>query len=169
MGRDRSAPLFIQVEVLGPNGNTSNRNVSLKWLLVSVGLVAVMGIAAWWWQSSECHRMSAQYDQYLRESASRSAEMVGRAIGTFGNRQIVAGNWEVMQEYADELVRAKSVAYVAILNREGIAIVHTNRSFRGSKLREPRETENAANASVPVMNLTRQVATIQVGVNVNRR
>lgn len=152
-----------------PNESISGRSVSLKWLLVAVSVVAIVGIAAYWWKSSECHRMSAQYDQYLRDSASRSAQMVGRAIGAFGNRQIVAGNREVMQEYADELVRAKSVAYVAILNREGIAVVHTNRSFKGSKFREPRETENAVNASVPVMNMTRQVATIQVGVNVGQR
>ena len=152
-----------------PNESISGRSVSLKWLLVAVSVVAIVGIAAYWWKSSECHRMSAQSDQYLRDSASRSAQMVSRAIATFGNRQIVAGNWEALQEYADDLVRAKSVAYVAILDPGGVAVVHTNRSFKGSKLGEPGETENVAHASVPVMDLSRQVATIRVGVNVGQR
>jgi hypothetical protein len=152
-----------------PNESISSRSVSLKWLLVAVGVVAIVGIAAYWWKSSECDRMSEQYDQSLRESAFQSAEMVGRAIGTFGNKQIVAGDWGVLQEYADELVKVKPVPYVAILNREGVANVHTDRSFRGGKFREPEKTDNAVHASIPVMSLTRQVATIRVGVNVGQR
>jgi len=152
-----------------PNESISNRSVSLKLLLVAVSVVAIVGIAAYWWKSAECDRMSEQYDQSRRESASRSAEMVGRAIGAFGNKQIVAGDWGVMQEYADELVKARSVAYVAILNREGVAVVHTDRSFRGGKFREPGKSENAVHASTPVMSLTRQAATVWVGVNVSQR
>ncbi len=145
------------------------RMVSVKWLLVAVGIVAAMGIAAWLWQLSERDKISADFDQYLRESASQSAEMVGRAIATFGNKEIVAGNWDTVQEYADDLVRTRSVAYVAILNREGIAVVHTNRSFKGIKFHDPGKTGNAAHASVAVMNLTRQVATVHVGVNISQR
>lgn len=152
-----------------PNEKISSRSVSLRWLLVAVSVVAIVGLAAYLWKSSECNRMSEQYDQSLRESSSRSAEMVGRAIGAFGNRQIVAGDWVVMQKYADELVKAKSVAYVAILNREGVAVVHTDRSFRGVQFREPGESENAVHASTPVMSLTRQAATVWVGVNVGQR
>ena len=152
-----------------PSENIGSRTVSLKWLLVVVGVVAIVGIAAYGWKSSECNRMSEQYDNRLRESASRSAEMVGRAIGSFGNKQIVAGDWGVLQESADEMVKGESVVYVAILDREGVAVVHTDRSFRGGKFREPEGTKNAVHASIPVMSLTRQVATVRVGVNVSQR
>ncbi|MEN6584199.1 MAG: hypothetical protein ABFD54_17275 [Armatimonadota bacterium] len=149
-----------------PDGN-DGKKVGLKWLVIAVVVVALLGAAAWWWQSSECSRLSDQRDKDIRASAERSAQTVARTIATFGNRQIIADNWEALQRYADDLVKAKSVAYVAILNSEGVAVVHTNRSFKGSKLAAPPKGGGAvAHASVPAMNLTKQVATVRVGINV---
>lgn len=93
----------------------------------------------------------------------QTAPLVRLAIGELW------GDWGVMREYADEMVRVESVAHVAIVDRRDAAIVHTDGSFRGGMFREPRKTENAVRAQIPVTSLTRQVATIRVGVNVGQR
>ena len=151
---------FMTVDEVG------GRNVSLKWFFISMGIVALLGIVSGLWQWSARSGMSAEYKLLMKDTSHQSALTVGRSIAAFGNKQIVAGNWEQLQEYADELVRANTLDYVAIVNQKGVAAVHTNRSYKGIKFAEPEDTDLSVHASVPAMNLTRQVGTISVGERV---
>jgi pyrrolidone-carboxylate peptidase len=54
-------------------------------------------------------------------------------------------------------------------NPKGLAVIHTNRSFEGSRMQEPKKHGAVAHASAPVMNLTKQIATVRVGVNTDQR
>ena len=126
--------------------------------LIFLAIIIIAWAVTWGWKSVECSRQ-------IRARTSELAQDTAHAIAVFGSKQIIAGNWGDLQTFADDLVREKPLAYVAIVNTEGVAVVHTNAGFRNKPFAEPKNTRNMVNASVPVMNLTKQAATVWVGVN----
>ena len=128
------------------------------WLIFLAIIIIAWGVT-WGWKSVECGRQ-------IRTRTTELAQDTAHAISVFGSKQIIAGNWGDLQSFAEDLVKEKPLAYVAIVNTKGVAVVHTNRSLRDQSFEEPRNTRSTVNASVPVMNLTKQAATVWVGANI---
>ncbi|HET6457040.1 MAG TPA: hypothetical protein VFI02_21790 [Armatimonadota bacterium] len=128
------------------------------WLIFFVIIILAFG-AMWGWKSIECGRQ-------IRDRTTELAQDTAHAISVFGSKQIIAGNWGDLQSFAEDLVKEKPLAYVAIVNAKGVAVVHTNASLRDQPFAEPKNTRSMVNASVPVMNLTKQAATVWVGANI---
>jgi len=146
-----------------------NRKITMKWalLLVEVALLAVLVL--WALKSFELRSFARNADSAMREQATQTAQVTARSIATFGNRQIVQQDWVGLQDAADQVVSQKPLAYIAIVDAKGIAVVHTNGSLRGKKLSREPVTEGVIEASIPAMSATSQVATVRVGVNVKQR
>ena len=146
-----------------------NRKITMKWALLLIELALLAGLVLWMLKAFELRGFARNYDSAMREQASQTAQVTARSIATFGNRQIVQADWGALQDAADQVVSQKPLAYVAILDAKGIAVVHTNGSQRGKKLSEGPPTEGVIEASVPAMSATSQVATVRVGVNIGQR
>ena len=127
--------------------------------LIFLAIIIIAWAVTWGWKSVECSRQ-------IRTRTTELAQDTAHAISVFGSKQIIAGNWGDLQSFADDLVREKPLAYVAIVNAKGVAVVHTNRSLRDQPFAEPKNTRSTVNASVPVMNLTKQAATVWVGAKI---
>jgi sensor histidine kinase regulating citrate/malate metabolism len=136
--------------------------IRFRWFLLALAIVILIAFAAWTWESWQCNKS-------LRAQASQSARNVAHVIAVFGSNQIVSGNWEALQDYANDLVREEPLAYVAIVNPTGIAVVHTDASLKGKPYPQAKDTSSVVNASVPVMRYTRQVAEVRVGVSIPER
>ncbi len=115
-------------------------------------------------QASERNRTTSSLESKLEKSLSYSAINTAKAIAIFGNRQIIAQNWQLLQDYADNLVKNEPLTYIAIVDVKNRARVHTNRRFIGKELPSPSETSDVIEVSVPVMDYTKQVAAVRVGV-----
>ena len=137
--------------------STRRGRAAVGWLIF-LAIIIVAWFVTWAWKSVECNRQ-------IRARTSELAQDTAHAIAVFGGKQIIAGNWGDLQTFADDLVSEKPLAYVAIVNTKGVAVVHTNASLRVQPFEEPKNTRRVVNASVPVMNLTKQAATVWVGAN----
>lgn len=146
-----------------------NRKITMKWALLLVELALLVGLVLWALKSFELRNLAGQADAALRAQATQAAQVTARSIATFGNTQIVQKDWGALQVAADELVSQRPLAYVAIADEKGIAVVHTNRGLRGKRLSDGPVTEGLIEASVPAMSATSQVATVRVGVSVRQR
>ena len=144
------------------------RRITLRWALILLILVILAGLVLWALKAFELRRVTSTYDSTLRTRAAQTAQVSAESIAVFGNRQIVQRDWGALQDAADELVTQKPLAYIAITDARGIAVVHTDRSMRGKKLPKQLETDGLAHARVPAMSMTRQAGTVWVGVNLVR-
>lgn len=132
--------------------------VAVGWLIL-LGIVVLAWIITWSWKA-------VQSDREFRARTSELAQNTAHAVAVFGSKDVIAGNWGDLQASADDLVGEEPLAYVAIVDREGTAVVHTDASLRNKSFDEPRNTRRMTNASVPVMGMTDQTAMVWVGVNV---
>lgn len=140
-----------------------SRRMTLRWTLILVLIVVLAGAYFWGSKALECARVAGEAEQALKTCASESADNTARAVSIFANRLIVTEDWAHLQEYADEVVGGGAIVYVAIVNPDGLAVVHTDRSLLNKEFVEP-GNKSIAHASVPVMSFTKQVATVRVGV-----
>ena len=138
--------------------NSKQGRAVVGWLIFIAIILMAWG-GTYGWKSIQCGRQ-------VRDRTDQLAQSTAHAIAVFGSTQVIAGDWGELQRYADDLVKEKPLAYVAIVNARGIAVVHTDGSFRGQRFEKPKTTRQFANASVPVMNLTKKEATVWVGANV---
>ncbi len=145
------------------------KKITLRWALLWVEVALLIGLVLWALKSFELRNYARTSDSILHEQSVQTAQVTARSIATFGNRQIVEKDWGALQAAADELVVQKPLAYVAIVDAKGIAVVHTNGSMRGKKLTKEPASESLIEASIPAMSATSQVGTVQVGVNVKKR
>lgn len=152
-----------------PRAGSMDRKISLKWALLLLAVAIAAGLVAWGLQALRTRSVAQESDEALREQAVQTAQVTARSIATFGNRQIVQEDWGALQDAADELVSQRPLSYVAVVDQRGVAVVHTDRSLRGRRLPEPEEDGELAEASVPAMSATRQVATVRVGANIPQR
>ena len=148
-----------------PRTGLLDRLITLRWALIFLAIAILGGLAISVRESVQARRQQAMYRSVIKAQSTQSAEAIARTIATFGNAQIVDSNWTDLQQYADEVVANSRVTYVAIANRAGVAVVHTNRSFRGKLIAETKDTAQVVHASVPAMSRTRQVATVWVALN----
>ncbi len=148
-----------------PHGLLQKR-ITLKWTLILLGAVVIAGAILWAIKAVECGSIARNNRTELTACANRAAENMARAIAVVGNRQIVEEEYDKLQDYADALVKDRSVAYIAIVGPSGKAVVHTNRSLLGETWTEPKGDSGVVTASAKVMDFTDQVATIYVGVTV---
>ncbi len=148
-----------------PRPGLLDRRITFRWALIFFVIAVLGGLAISVRESVQARRIQTQHRSEMTTQATRSAEAIARTIATFGNAQIVEGNWTDLQQYADEVVANSRVTYVAIVNRAGVTVVHTNRSFRGRAFTEPEDTAQVVHASVPAMSRTTQVATVWIAVN----
>lgn len=153
----------MENQVRPERGGFLSRKIALRWTLILALVLVMLGAYQWGSKALECRRVVGAAEKALNTCASRSAGNTARAVSIFANRQIVAKDWARLQEYADQLVGGGAIVYLAIVNPEGIAMVHTDRSLLGKEYVEPAD-ESVAHASVPAMSLTKQVATVRVGV-----
>lgn len=147
-----------------PRASLLDRKISLRWVLILLAVVVLAALVLWILKALDCSRAIQQRE---RESAERTrvyARTLATAVALFGNRQIVARDYDTVQHYADRLVGREGVAYVGVTDASGRAVVHTNRKLRGALLLVIPE-RGVADASVPVMDLTRQAATVHVGLS----
>lgn len=150
---------------ISPKKGFLDRRITLRWALILLALVVVAALVLWVSQAMALRSLKASSQADLAAAQREVADQVAGAIATFGNRQIVQGNWEELQQYADQAVTRGGLAYVAIVNTDGMAEVHTDRAFQGKPFAEPVEGGGVNHASVPVMNLTSRVGTVWVGVS----
>lgn len=143
-----------------------NRKITMKWALLLVEAALLVGLVLWALRSFELRNLAGQADAALRAQATQTAQATARSIATFGNTQIVGKDWGALQVAADELVSQRPLAYVAIADAKGIAVVHTNRGMLWKKLSDRPATEGVIEASIPAMSATSQVGTVRVGVGV---
>ena len=141
-----------------------DRRIALRWMLILLVAAVLAGLVLWAMQGFRLRAQESLHQSALSSQAKGSAEAVARSIAVFGNAQIVDGNWSALQEAADEAIGSGQMAYIAIVNPAGIAVVHTNRSFRGKAFTEPTDTAKVVHASVPAMSRTRRAATVHVGL-----
>ena len=137
--------------------STGHGRAAVGWLIF-LAIIVIAWLVTWAWKSVECGRQ-------VKTRTTELAQDTAHATAVFGGKQIIAGNWGDLQDFAEDLVKEKPLAYVAIVNPEGVAVVHTNASLRGKPFAEPKDTRRTVNASVPVMNLTKRAATVWVGAN----
>jgi len=140
-----------------PQPSARHGRAAVAWLIF-LAIIIVAWFVTWAWKSVECGRQ-------VRTRTTELAQDTAHATAVFGGKQIIAGNWGDLQSFAEDLVKEKPLAYVAIVNAKGVAIVHTDASLRDKPFAEPKDTRSVVNASVPVMNLTTQEATVWVGAN----
>ena len=145
-----------------------NRRMTLRWTLILLLIAVLAGVYFWGSKALECRRVAGEAEQALKTCASESAGNTARAVSIFANRLIVTEDWAHLQEYADEIVGGGAITYVGIVNPDEVAVVHTDRSLLDKEFVEP-SNESVARASVPVMSLTKQVATVRVGVRYGPR
>ena len=137
--------------------STRHGRAAVGWLIF-LAIILIAWFVTWAWKSVE-------YGRQIRLCTSELAQDTAHATAVFGSKQIIAGNWGDLQSFAEDLVKEKPLSYVAIVDTKGVAVVHTNASFHNKPFAEPKNTRGTVNASVPVMNLTRQAATVWVGAN----
>ncbi|MGB9587216.1 MAG: hypothetical protein ACPL7O_03465, partial [Armatimonadota bacterium] len=90
------------------------------------------------------------------------------AVATFGSERIAEKDWSELQTYADATVRNRVVAYIAIVDSKGIAVVHTDRSLLEQEFSQPRE-KAVVSASAPVALDSDQAATVWVGIRISNQ
>lgn len=142
-----------------------DKTIRVKWMLILLGVVVLAGLGFWLAKARECGRIADKYETRLNASVSRSAENLATTIATVGNQAVVNRRWTDLQQYADKLVQRKPLTYIAITDDNGIARVHTNRAYLGKKYEQPQDTPDVIQASSPVTDQTRQVATVYIGMN----
>ena len=141
------------------------RSISVKAALILIAIVAVAGLAAYLAKSLETRRIKSEADQALAYQTQKMAENLAQAIALFATRDIAEDNLSLVQDYSDELVRAKEILYIAVVDTEGTAVVHTDRSLRDQQFREP--DDDSVDRQAAVVPLNRQVATVYVGIRPN--
>lgn len=150
-----------------------DRPIKLKFVLVIAGLLIaaalVILVAQYVGHSGE---MSLAREQ-LRESAETKASILAHAVSVFGNKMIVAKEYNQLQEYADNLIAskdAKDILYIAVVDQGGQAVVHTDRRYRGRSFSgDIAEPGVLTQASAKVMDLTKQAGTVYVGLRADTR
>lgn len=133
------------------------RMVRLKvagWLVL---VLVAAALVAWSVKSWMC-------DRAVRLQAQELAGSLATAIAAFGNEDIIGRDYRQLQRYSDDLVRRKPVAYVAIADSRGRVVVHTNREFLGRDIEDAAEDGGLVRGSARVMDVTKQVGTVMVGV-----
>ena len=99
---------------------------AVGWLIFIVIILIAWG-ATWGWKSIECGRQ-------VKGRTTELAQDTAHAIAVFGSKQIIAGNWGDLQSFADDLVKEKPLAYVAIVNTKGVVFVSTNSITQGEQV-----------------------------------
>jgi sensor histidine kinase regulating citrate/malate metabolism len=122
-----------------------------------IGVLILSLIVVWFAKSIVCRSaLDAQAAQY--------AESLARSIAAFGNKDFAARNYSDLQNYSDDLVRRKPVAFVAMLDRRGRVVVHTNRAYLGKNAADLTPPAGVNVESAMIMGVTDQVGTAMVGV-----
>ena len=152
--------------VTQPQGFLEKR-ITLRWTLIILAVVIVAALILWAIKALECSSIASKCDQAIEKCTGQAAENMAATIAVVGNQQIADEKWESLQECADDLVRQKTVAYIAIVDPSGRAVVHTDRSLLRKKWQKPDEPADVVSASVPVMRFTEQVGTVHVGMKLN--
>ena len=133
------------------------RMIRLKWAMwIAVVLVLAL-VVLWAVKSIQCNGA-------LKTQAEQSAQNLASAIAAFANKDIVARNYRDLQDYSDNLVRNKPIAFIAIIDSRDRVVVHTNREFLGKRVDDLAGTSGVVEASVPVMDITKQAGTVRVGL-----
>lgn len=145
------------------------RKISLKCALILWGVIVVVGLVGWTWKSMECERIAAQSAKALGEQIAVSARDQAHTISVFGSNLVGRQDWETIQDYADQVVKQDSIAYVAIVDQKGVSVIHTNRSLRGKQFVGPAAGGDVVDGSEHVMSYTKQIATVHVGVKAGPR
>lgn len=131
----------------------------IKFKIAAWGLVvAVLALVLVWGV------MSLKCNSILRTQAEVAATDVATAISAFGAKDILARNYQDLASYADHLVGNQHIAFVAVIDAQDKVVVHTNREFVGKEASELSPVRGAIEASVPVMDLTKQSGEVRVGV-----
>lgn len=138
---------------LPPADHLRDHTIKLKWLLWAVAILMLAGFAAWAWTAWDCSKRQ-------NSAAQMAAANEARAIAVLGGNAIKEKDWAVLQSYVDNLVSHKPFSYIAIVNKDNVAVVHTDRGQLGNRFRKP---GNMVSALVPVMGYTEQIARVWVG------
>jgi sensor histidine kinase regulating citrate/malate metabolism len=134
---------------------------SRNWNLILVGILVLGILVCWMWQSYKHGRI-------LRAFAVQSATALARTVETLASEEIASEDWDELQKHADRVVSSRPMAFVAIVNSDGISIVHTDRSLLGQKFEKPKLKEIVC-ASSPVAVGGGQRAVVWVGVRIPDR
>ncbi|MHB0999709.1 MAG: hypothetical protein ACYC27_10735 [Armatimonadota bacterium] len=138
-----------------------DRKVSLRVLLILLGIVIITGFVMWALEGLSCRRI-------IRETVTASSSNMARSIALFGADQVISGDWDSLQDSADSLVRGRPFVYIAILDMGNRSIVHTDRNYQNDKFQRSRYGRNVIESFAPVMRGTRQVGTVWVGLRQDR-
>lgn len=140
------------------HSSTQQSKKGRKWILVLIGVLILAVLIGWAWQSYK-------FGRSMRDLAKGSAESLANAVATFGSERIAEKDWSELQSYADATVRNHVVAYIAIVDSQGTAVVHTDRSLLEQKFSQPRERA-VVSASAPVAQDSNQAVTVWVGIRI---
>lgn len=146
-----------------------DRPVKLKFVLVIVVVLILAAVVALAVQAVDHSREMSRVRKQALERAETTASVLAHAIAVFGNEMIVNKEYNQLQDYADNLISAKEcgdISYIAVVDNEGTAVVHTDRGFTGRPFSGAQGGEDAAQGAAKVMDLTRQVGTVYVGIRI---
>jgi len=140
------------------NSSVQQSKKGRRWILVLIGVLLLAVLIGWAWQSYK-------FGRSMRDLAKGSAESLANAVATFGSERIAEKDWSELQSYADATVRNHAVAYIAIVDSQGTAVVHTDRSLLEQEFSQPRERA-VVSASAPVTLDSNQAVTVWIGIRI---
>lgn len=138
--------------------STQQSKKGRKWILIFIGVLILAVLIGWAWQSYK-------FGRSMRHFAEGCAQSLANGIAMFGSERIANKDWSELQSYADTTVRNHVVAYIAIVDSRGAAVVHTDRSLLDQEIIRPRE-RGVVSASAPVALDSNQAATVWVGIRI---
>jgi len=144
-----------------------DRKISLRWMLIILGVVVLAGLVFCAMKALDYSALNARLETSKQENLKACAANVAVTIATLANQQIVEEEYEDLQKYVDRLVGSEQtsrILYIAVVNKDGVAVVHTNSAHRGKKFAEADEETGTVRAVVPAMDYTKQVASVHVAM-----
>lgn len=157
-----------------------DRPVRRKWLLYVSGFLILVFLIAYGLLSWKMHVLKNDAKQAVMDQIRLRAETVAHTIAVTSRQDVLNANYKDLQTYFADVVGQRDISYIAVVNTQGVAVVHTDAKFRGKKLTgdtnvkadaaqeqitQTIESDKLYDVAVPVMGLTERAAVVRVGVS----
>lgn len=160
-----------------------DRKIRLRWSVYLVGLLIIAGLVFYGITVWQTGTVRGQARDMMRSEIEAKGKAIAQTIAVISRDDVRNGNFDKLQEYFADLVRQQDLRYIIVMRPSGEAVVHTDNRLRGVILKDDPsgrslqatdvavmnvEDRELYDVAAPVMEFTRRIAVVRVGVSYTR-
>ncbi len=111
-------------------------------MLVAAGVVIVLFAALWIWKAAEIKNLKQEHDKkeallqqqaadLLRQADYRYLKLLAKPYVWAIRTEMMKGNIEVVNLYANDMVKEKNFQTISVVNDKGVVVSSTNKKLEG--------------------------------------